>query len=213
MSKTKIILCTPSYNGLITNELLPFILEAGQSKYEIIPLPISHKATDAARNIAVMEGQRKKAHVVFVDADAIPAAGSFTALADKVSEEVCAACCPYVSAHGAICVGETTITPKEVREKDKWELVESFGTHCCAFNYNVFAFLSMPYFHYEYDATGRHLLNGAEDTTCCRKLSKAGVPMYVHWGLWAGHLITSVKGKPKPIDKETLNLMLCAYAD
>lgn len=209
----KILLCVPSYDGTCATSLIPFFLEAGKSNYEIIPFPISHSATDAARNRAVMEGRRINAHIVFVDADAIPANGSFTALADKISAEICAACCPYVSAHGAICVGESSMTPKETKNFTGWKPVSNFGTHCCGFNLHCFDNIMPPYFHYEYDETGRYLFNGAEDTTCLRKLAKACIPLYCNWSLWAEHLIVQAKGKPKCIDREVLALLLASYGE
>jgi hypothetical protein len=53
-----------------------------------------------------------------------------------------------------------------------------------------------PYFEYEYEDEEHTQKSTTEDVFFTRNLSLAGVPCYVNWDSWAGHIKKKVVGKP-----------------
>lgn len=195
----KILLVCPTYDAKVSAELIKFIYEAGKSDYEVIPHPIIKKPTDVARNLAVSMAQNMAAHLIFFDADAVPAKGTFNAIAEKISQEECVAAVPYMSAGNQICVGERSPNIKDVEHLEGWQQVENVGTHVCGYSAGIFRKIPRPYFAYHYNTDHTAIAGYAEDTVCHRKFRECKVPIYVNWSLWAQHLIVKAVDKPKTL--------------
>lgn len=192
----KILVVVPSYNGEICIELVPFLMEAaGQAVF----YPILHKPTDVARNLAASMAKSMNCHLCMVDADAAPAPGTFQALKEKIEEKVCVVAVPYVAATGQICVGETAPAVAEVEHLEGFHEVENFGTHCCMIHRLVFDLVPSPFFEYHYNGDHSSIAGYAEDTVFGRKVRAAGIPIYVNYSYWAGHIVWTNKTKPRSL--------------
>lgn len=201
------IIGIPTYNGFIRSELCSFLQETSGHKIIVI----THTSTDIARNKLVAHAQYAKQNLFMVDADCCPPPGAFKILMDKVSEEVCVAALPYCSSAGAICVGERSPLPYEVEKLIGWHKTDGLGTHCIAYNIKAFDLIERPYYYYEMNPWHTALLGCAEDTTLHRRLRDAGIPLYINWSYWAGHVVDKQIDKPRTLTETEWNLVRPHY--
>lgn len=202
MSK-KYLLAVPTYNGDIRIELVPFLQEAAAHS---IFYPIMHKPTDVARNLACSMAKYLKCHLVMVDADAVPAPGTFASLAKQVEENSCVAAVPYVAAGGQICVGETPPKVEDVEHLEGWHTADNFGTHCCAISLNVLETIAPPWFSFDYSSEKTTYLG--EDTVFGRKVRAAGLDIWIDYSHWADHIVRKTMAKPRTLTADDLKILL-----
>jgi hypothetical protein len=185
----KILICNVSYDGLMSQELMWFLIESGRSSYQTIPYPSAHRPTGISRNQAVAQARVIGAHLIFIDADCVPPRGAFCAIADKITSEVCVAALPYCASNGSIVVGEYDYKLKDVEGKTGWHSVRNCGTHCVGYNISCFENIKSPYYEYEYNQDKTSMLC-SEDWICHRKMREAALPIFVNFSYWCGHLVT-----------------------
>lgn len=192
------ILGIPTYGSEVKTSLLSFVQEAHDARLVVV----SHRPTPVARNYLAALALRTKQHLVQVDHDAAPAPSTWAALVERVTGEVCVAAVPYCSSTGGICVGENSPQLRDVEGLEGWHEVDNCGTHCVAVSWQVYEQVPPPWYEYEYNDWHTSLRGPGEDTLFHRKVRDAGVPLYVNWSLWAGHVCDRLVEKPRSLTPE-----------
>jgi len=208
-SPKTVVVGSLSYNNQVHQEIINLFIEAGCSGHAIVPVFIEKQPTDIARNRIVKAALDCKADaVMMIDSDCVPPNGVFLPLLTKVLTHQCVAACPYVAKHGGVCVAfKEPKTMHEIEKMTGWHEVQTCGTHLIAFTTSVFNYIPMPWFHYEYNSTHTGFRAGAEDTVFLNKVNKEGIPIYVNFDLWAGHILPRVATKPKALTMADINLL------
>ncbi len=177
----------PTYSGEVRAELLPFVAEFRPEDIVII----DHRPVDCSRNLLVNEAQRRNADVLFmVDADAVPKKGTYQALLEQATQEICVVGCPYFARGRGVPVRLANQT-QALNELQGLQAVENLGTHCLAYNMQAFNRIKPPYFEHKYNERHTVCLD-TEDFVCHSRMRAAGVPLYVHFDYWAGHSISEL---------------------
>lgn len=97
----------------------------------------------------------------------------------------------------------TKYSRKEAAEAEGFEEVAALPTGMLLIDLRVLNELPPPWFDYEYKDTLEAELAATEDVFFTRNLSFVGVPQYVFWDAWAGHVKEVMVRRPHvPIAKE-----------
>lgn len=85
---------------------------------------------------------------------------------------------------------------KEAAEAKGFEEVAALPTGMLLIDVRALDVIDRPWFQYEYTTDGETELAATEDVYFTRNLSWAGVPQYVFWDAWAGHVKETVVRRP-----------------
>ncbi len=184
---------------------------------DVLHAPVRLFPTNVARNSAVQVARMQEVDILFmVDDDACPPGGFFgeavSFLVEHGGPAVLAA--PYCSGppHEEVqvfrweapsSVLERTwllnrFPREEATRKQGIEKVANVGTHLIAYRMDAFAKINPPYFTYTFNDQ-QTAVTETEDTCCHRKMHFSGVPLYVHWDHWCGHVKSFQVPKPLAI--------------
>lgn len=96
-------------------------------------------------------------------------------------------------------------TREEAAARAGFEEVAALPTGLMLIDMRAIKAVRPPWFEYEYvDPPFNTEKASTEDVVFTRNLSLAGVPNYVLWDSWAGHLKTKCVGKPSPLTVESV---------
>ena len=84
------------------------------------------------------------------------------------------------------------------------ELVPCLPTGCLLVDTRVARLMAPPWFTYEYRDQRWTEFASTEDTTFTRNLFYLGIPSYVAWQSWAGHVKETVVGRPRIYPQEAV---------
>jgi hypothetical protein len=76
------------------------------------------------------------------------------------------------------------------------EEVAALPTGLILIDVRAFGYVGKPWFKYEWEDEEESEKATTEDVFLCRNLSLAGVPQFVAWDCWAGHIKSKVCGRP-----------------
>ncbi len=213
MAKYKIMIGRPCVGGSHRAEVSDWVTDAclWASKQEwiedVIRAPISRTPTPVARNVLAHQGRANGVDILFVvDDDMRPAPGFFEAAIDFLLKHQGPAviASPYCTAPPLenVCVFEwaqgetgapdapfavTNIVREDAARRTGTERVANIGTGLIAYKMSAFEKISHPWFDYGYSDETHTQVIETEDCWNARKLSFAGVPLYVHWDFWSAH--------------------------
>jgi hypothetical protein len=87
-------------------------------------------------------------------------------------------------------------TREEAAVRVGFERVAALPTGLILIDTRVLKYLKPPYFRYEYTDEQETDKASTEDVVFTRNLDLAGVPQYVNWDAWCGHVKRKTVGKP-----------------
>ncbi len=86
--------------------------------------------------------------------------------------------------------------------------VDALPTGLILYDMRVFDVLPPPWFCYEYPDLTQSEKATTEDVYQTRNASMLGLPQYVNWDAWAGHMKTKMVGKPQIIHRDQVHKSL-----
>ena len=94
-------------------------------------------------------------------------------------------------------VGLQGFAREEVYDRTGFEMVSALPTGLMMIDMRALAFLSPPWFEYEYETDVHDKLASTEDTVFSRNLCYMDVPQYCVWDSWAAHVKLKFVGRPR----------------
>ncbi len=114
-----------------------------------------------------------------------------------------------VAANNAMLPATTErFSRSEAAVKKGFEEVPALPTGVLLIDMRVTGAILPPFFQYEFMTTMETELAATEDVVFTRNLSFVGIPQYVAWDSWAGHLKTMVVRKPRLIKPQMISKMV-----
>lgn len=104
------------------------------------------------------------------------------------------------------------IRREDAARREGIERVPNLGTGCIAYDLRVFDEIEPPWYEYGYNDDHTEVLE-TEDCHCHRRLCVAGVPLYVHWGLWAEHFKGKKVMRPGVLEQKHIDALYVAQAE
>lgn len=96
-------------------------------------------------------------------------------------------------------------TREEAAGRAGFEEVAALPTGLVLIDMRALVCIPPPWFEYEYeDPPYNTVKSTTEDVFFTRNLSLAGVPQYVNWDCWAGHMKTKCVGKPTVLTSDAV---------
>lgn len=96
----------------------------------------------------------------------------------------------------------------EAASKKGFEEVPALPTGLLLIDLRVMGAIVPPYFTYEHTSTNEIELAATEDVVFTRNLSFVGVPQYVFWDAWAGHIKVMTVRKPRMVEPQHISRMV-----
>lgn len=115
---------------------------------------------------------------------------------------------PVAAPHAILPATMTRYSQREAALATGFEEVPALPTGCLLIDMRIMRALVPPYFQYEY-ATGLEIeLAATEDVVFTRNMSFIGIPQFVAWDSWAGHIKKQVIRKPRFVDPRTISKVI-----
>ncbi len=167
-------------------------------------VPLMFFPVSAARNKAVQLARQCGADVLFLlDNDMIPHEGFFSFAVDFLlnHDGPAVIASPYCAGQemGFAVMsweGEMSILPVEAGKRHGVQRVSAAGFGFAAFRMDAFDKIEPPHFSFEWSDAEQTVLAAGEDIYFCAKGARAGVPVYVAWDFWSGHVKEVTVGRP-----------------
>lgn len=84
------------------------------------------------------------------------------------------------------------------------EQVAALPTGVCLIDMRAIRMIETPWFDYEWEDAEQTQKASTEDVFFTRNLCLAGVPQYVNWDAWAGHVKRKIVGRPLVITADSI---------
>lgn len=220
-----------SENPRCTDWLVKTVLEAKEDKRisDIQHIAIDDTPITMSRNRCLKRAQQSGADIVLmVDSDMapdldIPGAKPFfsTTLDFMLAHEgPCVVGAPYCGGppvenvfifrwakraddHPNVDLHIAQYSREEAAARAGFEEVAALPTGLIMIDMRCLQYIDPPWFEYEYeDAPFNTSKSTTEDVYFTRNLSLAGVPQYVNWDAWAGHVKRKTVGKPTRLTED-----------